>query len=614
MCGIFGEFGHRLIQKSEFLSLNDLNYFRGPDSSGYWTDNNVCQLGFRRLAIIDLSPAGNQPMISPNGRFVMVFNGEIYNYKDLQSELGLKKENLKSHSDSEVVINAFQVWGVYKTAERLNGIFAIALFDRDTKSLYLIRDFAGVKPLYYGVIKDKLVFGSQYDQVFKHPDIKNNLQVNTTSLNDYVRLGYIPARDQYFQNTYQVLPGTILKINSEFKKEETKFFEFKVNTLANLSETSDRTLDRFNDVFDYTISNQLMADVSVGTFLSGGVDSPLVTARAKQFQKSLQTFTIGVHDQALDESIIAQSYAEYLGAENHMEYYDKQTLLGDLNSHFKAFSEPFGDYSSLPSYQVCKMARQNFTVALSGDGGDELFWGYPRFLNTADYSAWFKYPLLLRRIARQTFRKFGNNTSGGVSFPSIGEWVFEQQSHNKSATIEKILPDTRASEFVSQLYEFRGSDKTELLKWLRWNEFYGHLQRVLLKVDRTSMANSLEVRVPFLDKNVIAFASDLNPEIGSNHRQLKYILKKALSQNLPPALINQTKKGFSVPIEQYLRNDLKLEVLELLVGSELKPANIFDSQKVKKYVLDFMEGKNNSAWGIWQLFALQKWYQVHVEN
>jgi asparagine synthase (glutamine-hydrolysing) len=612
MCGFFGEFSRPGMSspKEIFCGLNNLATNRGPDHEGYWTNSTTCQLGFRRLSIIDLSNEGNQPMHSPNGLWSVVFNGEIYNYKELQAEMEIDKYQLHSTSDTEILVNAIQRWGVHKTAAKLNGMYAIAAYEHEADQLHLIRDFAGIKPLFYAINENRLIFGSQYDQIYSHPEFSKK-EISPVGLSEYVRFGYNPAPNCIFKNTYQLNPGEIITIDSSFGVR--KDFYYQIGPGANLQdETSGGALSGFHQVFSNVVNRQLVSDVEIGTFLSGGIDSPLVTAHAASFRKNLKTFTIGFEDKNYNESEIAMEYAQSLKVQNSCTRYTPQLLYSQLDNHFKAFKEPFGDYSSLPSYQLSKDAKKNFTVVLTGDGGDELFWGYPRMLRMVQHRRWFGMPMPVRRLLAKMFREGGRSISYGIHYNSIGKWVLEHHSQNKSANLDLILPGHLISEDTQEMYTSPVEMKTveEILQWLRWNEYYGHMQRVLVKVDRTTMFHSLEARVPFLDKETIQYALTLKPGLGTKHKEPKYLLKKDLENFIPSEIINRKKYGFGLPIDDWLRSSLKEEVMDLLVNSDPYPYNTFDRKELNVYLDNFMSGKTDNGWGIWILYALQKWSKL----
>lgn len=607
MCGIFGEFGRLICSKEEFERLNAINSRRGPDADCIWSNDLNCRLGFRRLAILDTSENGVQPMHSMNGDFLMVMNGEVYNYEELWIEIG--KPILKSHSDSEVVVNVIEKFGLVEGVKKLNGMFAIAIYDFRKSHLHLIRDFAGVKPLYYGVYDNTVVFGSSYDQIFQHPLIKTNLTPNLEALSDYLLLGYIPAPNAFFKSTFQVLPGQIISFDLNGDVKETIYFELNSSDHGT-KETSKNALDHSRKAVMKAVKEQLVSDVPLGTFLSGGIDSPLINAYAIINKPDIAAFTVGSDHESFDESNKAKEYAAKLEICHYLKNFSRQDLRDAIDEHFLAYSEPFGDWSSLPTFLVSKMAKEHFTVILSGDGGDEVFWGYPRFLNYVSHLNWFKWPLWWRKAGAFFQRKLlKRKISYGILKESLGQWVFAGQMHNYAENVKTFFPMFKISNETNKLYSFTstGKTKTNVLNWLKWNEFYGHLQRVLLKVDRSSMYHSLEVRVPFLDKQVLIASGEIEPELGIKHTSPKFILKELLKEQFPEDIINLDKMGFSVEMDSLLRKDLRPEIMSIFFNGDIYPSNTFDLPKLREYISSYLDGKSNNGWGIWILFSLQKW-------
>jgi asparagine synthase (glutamine-hydrolysing) len=616
MCGLLGEFGESLTEREAFMKLLQLSRQRGPDMVGYWSDEINGQLGFNRLSILDTSERGTQPMVSPSGRFIMVFNGEIYNYKDLLRKYSLHTERLRSTSDSEVLIQILEMNNIEQIVQELNGMFAIGIFDKQERRVHLVRDFAGIKPLFYGVKGNILTFASQFDQIFKHPSFKEKRELIPESIKEYFGLGYMPAPNTVFRNMYQVEPGELITWGLREAKiiRKVRFYDWKV--FDKERETSAKTLECFEGTFTNVIKDQLNADVPVATFLSGGIDSPLVTAFSAKCRTDIKAFTIGVDNPFMDETEIASKYASSLGVHHVTEKFTERQLLEVVQDHFKVMTEPLGDYSSLPTYLVTKRARQFATVMLSGDGGDELFWGYPRFLTQANNAKYFELPLGLRRplagLARKLFRRplsYALDSSENFS-----DWTFNFHIQFFKEDLERMVLNTSYSKQIMDLYNYRGSlkDKTSILRWLKWNEFFGHLQRVLRKVDLASMGNSLEVRVPFLDKRSIELSNSFTPELGSSHHELKYILRRALVNKVPSCLIAAEKRGFGIPIDRFLRHDLKNEVIQTCCSGVFFGEQFLDVKLIRQNIADFMEGKHNNSWGIWHIYAWQKWAQVHV--
>ncbi|MBX2963401.1 MAG: asparagine synthase (glutamine-hydrolyzing) [Cyclobacteriaceae bacterium] len=616
MCGILGEVGIELLVKDVFLHLLQLSYKRGPDQRGYWTDEHNCQFGFNRLSILDLTEHGLQPMISPSGRYVVVFNGEIYNYKRLQGKFGIRDDELRSTSDTEILVQLLEKLPLSRLASELNGMFAIAVFDRQAKRIHLLRDFAGIKPLFYGLSRNGIVFASQFNQIHKHPWFVN-AELRPDTVKDYFGLGYMSSPGTVFKDIFQLQPGEILTWDLSYGGITQRKFFNKWTYSNTLLDNSLEAMLKFRKVFGDAVTRQLNADVPVAAFLSGGIDSPLVAAFASQSSPGIRTFTVGLEDKELDESVAALRIAEYLKLDNVLERYTENELRFYLDHHFEAITEPFGDYSSLPTYFITRKAKQFATVMLSGDGGDELFWGYPRFITQLKGTTFFRYPLFVRIPFVKVARKLGCKLSYAFdTLEEFADWTLNFQIQFFNQDINRLVPGTEFSSEIKGLYRFEGnlSDDTAVLRWLKWNEFYGHLQRVLRKVDLTSMGNSLEVRVPFLDKEVMLFSNTLIPKLGVEYNEPKLLLKKALAKSVPSDMILTAKKGFGLPINRFLRGPLKQDLLSNCIDGEYFGKEIIDTSFVRNYILGFLSEKHHNGWGVWHLFAWQKWAAMHVKN
>lgn len=608
MCGFLGEFffdDAKLLSKDQFKNLLSVSKHRGPDASCI-RRGETFQLGFNRLAILDLSLNGTQPMQSPSKRYQLVFNGEIYNYKELIAEYGL--ENFKSSTDTEVITQLLDLLGVGETIEKLNGMFAIGVIDLELNELYLTRDFAGVKPLFYGLSEGGVVFASQFNQVFKHPLFQTALKLRPEIVKEYFGLGYMQAPNTIYSSIFQLNPGEILKVfsNGSIEKQPLNTFSTALKNSFSFEEKEGKVYDT---ILKDVIQRQLVSDVPLATFLSGGIDSPLVTAIAKDQQPTITAFTLGVSSKKHDESGKATEYANHIKVAHAIEGVEEQDLLKAVDGHFKCMSEPFGDYSSIPIYVITKRARKKHTVMLSGDGGDELFLGYPRMLDVFKKRYWFLIPHKFRKpLVRVAIKLKLFRSWGPYSYNKIEDWVLGKHLHITPKKLESIIPNTNFSKELNKLYEFPNNlGKKSLLHWLRWNEFYGHLQRVLIKVDRMSMANSMEVRVPFLDKKSISFAWQYTPKFESGGFELKELLKNVLGLYYPKELIENEKKGFSVPIEEWLRNELKSDLKKMVMDTPIYGEGIVSVKETKKYVLAFLNSDHEDSWGVWHVYAWQKW-------
>jgi asparagine synthase (glutamine-hydrolysing) len=605
MCGFLGEISTQLIQRDSFQKLLDLSTHRGPDQQGFWKDG-VCQLGFNRLAILDLSENGKQPLLSPSGKFAMVFNGEVYNYIALQTKYNIEDDSLRSGSDSEILVHLIEKVSVEEFAKELNGMFAIAIYDLANKEVHLIRDYAGIKPLFYGTHQNGLVFGSQFDQIFQHPAFENK-KLRPEIMKEYFGIGYMQAPNTVFENIYQVEPGLIISYDFSKNKIISKIKYFNWETSEILKETAPKTVDFLNKTLSKVVKSQLNADVPVATFLSGGIDSPLVAAFAKQTKSDIKAYTFGIDNKEYNESQIASQIASQIDLSHKIETINEKELLQIIEAHFNYFSEPFGDESSIPTFLITKNAKQFATVMLSGDGGDEVFWGYPRFIRSLNHLYWFKIPLMIRKMIAPFYRKIFKNTSSAIDiFNNFEDWILYKQIH--FSKLDKLVPKTNFSNELLAIYKFKKPlNKKNSLLYLKENEFYAHLQKVLRKVDLMSMANSLEVRVPFLDKQIIEFSNTIIPEYGIKHKTPKLILRQLLNQFVDKKITNLPKKGFSIPIDNWLKNDLKNDVVETILKKPFYGNELIESAILNEILDDFYNKNKGNSLGIWHLYTWQKW-------
>lgn len=607
MCGFLTEFAINEYELplvlEEFETLLALSKNRGPDSTEILT-GDYYRLGFNRLSILDLSENGNQPLTSPSGRYHVVFNGEIYNYRELAETY--KFTNLRSHSDSEVLVHLLDTVGINAAIKALNGMFAISIVDTSNETLILTRDFAGIKPLFYGLSDKGVVAASQFNQVFKHFWFKDNLQLCPQAVKSYFGFGYMQDPQTVFQNIYQVEPGELVKIDSNGKLDKTQLVVFNdTDKCEDMVES--HYLEQLEVTLDGAVNRQLVSDVPLATFLSGGVDSPLVSALAKRHKPNIKSFTVAVQDPNLNELAHAQKYAQELELDQEVRTVTASSLLQQLDAHFEAYPEPFGDYSSIPTFMITQMAKQEHTVMLSGDGGDELFFGYPRMLDVLNKRLWFFLPYALRTFLVRVTNKLGLTNTWSPFFKSFGDFVMNKHLHLPKVFLDTMMPDINFSDKVQKSYQFSLKlSRKKLLNDLRKNEFYNHLQRILIKVDRASMQHGLEVRVPLLDKSVIELA--WHGCLSLKHKTaLKQPLKALLSNYVPKANINQNKMGFTVPLHDWLHKELKKDVITTLQTDAIYGQDILNVLKLREYVTEYYEGKHDNAWGIWHLYAWQKW-------
>ncbi|RDK84811.1 asparagine synthase (glutamine-hydrolyzing) [Marinirhabdus gelatinilytica] len=616
MCGFLGEFCFQDTPTTEttvFKNLLRLSQHRGPDHSQVNCEETF-QLGFNRLAVIDITEAGNQPKISPSNRYHIVFNGEIYNYQSLKKKYKLK--NLSSTSDTEVILHLLDSIGVSSTIELLNGMFALAIVDVCKESVFLARDFAGIKPHFYGICDKGLVFASQFDQIFKHPFFSGNLTLNVSTVKEYFGLGYMPSPNTIYNKIHQINPGEFLEITKKGKINRSSYCVLSKQKVSKIDETSEDNSEIYNKLLEDVVARQMVSDVPLASFLSGGIDSPLVSAVAHNQSKNLKAYTVGVDDLRFDESEKAKQYANILGVKQQSIRISEDEIIGHIDEHFKFYSEPFGDYSSIPTYLICKKAKIENTVMLSGDGGDELFFGYQRMLQTLKNRNWFKVPFRLRKQLIRLSNKIGfTGTFGPYYYKTMGDWILARHHQIFPNELEKMFPKINLTNATNSLYRNNSiASKKDLLHWLRWNEFYGHMQRVLIKVDRASMGNSLEVRVPFLDKESIDFSWKYFPLSFNDSDDLKSILKKCLQVFIPRKIIQTSKKGFTVPIDTWLKGVLREDLEKTVLETPFYGSETINVSEVRKFVTNYLNGKHNAAWGVWHIYAWQKWASIHVSD
>jgi len=605
MCGIAGELRfHPGTSQANWDVISEIMARRGPDDSGTWKDE-YCDLVFRRLSILDLSKAGHQPMVSEDGRYILVFNGEVYNFAELRRYLEQRGVRFRSNSDSEVVLYALVEWG-RSALDRFNGMFALGFYDARECTLLLARDHAGIKPLYYLNHSAGLVFASQYDQLLAHP-WSDSLSYSSAAATLYLHLAFVPAPYGILENTRMLEPGRWLEVSSNGKISQGSYYEFPGNQTTVLK--GQEAFDAVDAAITAAVQRQLVSDVPIGAFLSGGVDSPLICAKMQEVCESgMRAFTIGTGGGIIDESQDAIRYARELGIEQivkHMVPDDAVNMLEDVVS---ACGEPFGDFSIFPTILVSRLARENFTVMLSGDGGDELFWGYSqRFGQLMNGVGDFRFPRPWRLGLHKFRRLVRLPQTGSHLHCSLGDWQREIHTHLPSAWLRKVFPDMPSWPVDYEIYDYAGSDPDEAGQWVRKNEFVSHLTYVLLKVDRASMYNSMEVRVPLLDREVIDVAArvDWQTCFDPVKRIGKIPLRNSLARYIP--FQTSVKKGFEPPMGKWLRTSLRPVIEEILLTRETLAGVGVDRKALHALYREHLSGAQNYGWGLWPLLSLALW-------
>ena len=611
MCGICGALS---FSGPEFLrpvkGLVAMMTRRGPDDEGHWSDGGPCALGFRRLAIQDLSPAGHQPMLTRDGRHAIVFNGEVYNFRELRRELQQAGFTFRSSGDTEVVLNALAHWGRAALA-RFNGMFALAFYTAQDRCLLLARDHAGIKPLYYLRTDAGLLFASQYDQILAHP-ASRALAPSEDAAALYLRLGYIPAPHALLEGTHMLEAGSWAEIGPDAALRQGRFFEFPSALEADLH--GEEACEAVDAAVGRAVVRQLVSNVPVGTFLSGGIDSPLVAAKiCASGNTSVKAFTIGTAGHATDESEDAARYAREIGIAHVIEHITPESALVLLDDVVEACGEPFGDFSIFPTLLVSRLARREVTVMLSGDGGDELFWGYAkRFVEVIEASPAFRAPLAWRR-ARWAMKKVLGLGSAhyNLLYPDIGSWYRAKHSHLTEDFLADVFraPPRWPREF--SLYAYSGSTRGQTARWARRNEYDGRMTAILMKVDRASMHESLEVRVPLLDREVVEtaarvdWASCLDIERGLGKLPLRHALARHVRHQ------TQAKRGFTVPMASWLKGPLRGVFEEAVLARRDFLGFELNRPALQKRFDRFVRHGEGSAWGFWLLLSLALWERRH---
>lgn len=659
MCGIAGFFAPNQPQGQHLRDIacdmvRRLAH-RGPDDEGVWSEESAgLALAHRRLAILDLSAAGHQPMISQYGRFVIVFNGEIYNHLAIRQELernSLSAGGWRGHSDTETLLAAFTAWGLERTLKLAVGMFAFALWDREEKALYLARDRIGEKPLYYGLHKSTLLFASELKAIRAYPGFQ--AEVDRDALALFLRHNTIPAPLSIYHGILKLPPGTFIKINQEnisngvlpTSKPYWSMLEVAVNGQENLFKGSPlKAIDELDRLLRQSISEQILADVPVGAFLSGGVDSSTVVALMQaQSTKPIKTFTIGFHEGDYDEARHARAVANYLETDHTELYVTPEQVLAVIPRLSKLYDEPFADVSQIPTFLVSELAQRNVKVCLSGDGGDELFGGYNRY--TVGARLWRQFgglPKTLRAgvsagisATRPSawdycFNKFGSLLprgwrvrTPGIKLQKIAEMLTASSpeevylglvSHWSNS--EQVVIGGKL--FASPLHNQLNTSLTpefELEHQMMFLDSLTYLpDDILVKLDRASMGVSLETRVPMLDHRVVEFAWRLPLEMKIHNHEGKWLLRQVLNRYVPRTLIERPKTGFSVPLDSWLRGPLRDWAEELLNPEILKEQGFFAHEPIRAKWKEHLEEKRNWSSQLWSVLMFQVWLNSEWEN
>ncbi len=675
MCGLTGFWRPGGCPRDEAAALvrrmADTLVHRGPDDAGVWADEVAgLALGHRRLSILDLSAAGHQPMVSASGRYVIAFNGEIYNHlelrKDLEGVSGGSTEwpspspltrgnrgtiTWRGHSDTETLLAAFEAWGFEETLQRAVGMFALALWDRKTRTLTLARDRLGEKPLYYGWARGALVFGSELKAIRTYPGFDNAIERRALAL--YMRHNYIPAPWSIYQNIWKLPPGTFVQFRAGDslnpgpfpigigRGEPVAYWSARhvakaglANPFAGSEQEAVAELDR---LLRQSLAGQMLADVPLGAFLSGGIDSSTVVAVMQALSSQpVKTFTIGFHEGEYNEAQHAKAVAKHLGTDHTEWYVTPREALDVIPKLPQLYDEPFADSSQIPTHLVCAAARRNVTVALSGDGGDELFGGYNRYFWAMQL--WRRLRLVPRplRAAAAAFATALSPAGWNQCFSALRPLLPKRlhyanpgdKLHKAAALFSARRPEAIYLQLVSHW-----DDPTELVQgaeepatpitdpaaWLDCPDFERRMMYldaitylpddILVKVERAAMGVSLETRVPLLDHRIVEFAWRLPLSMKIRNSQGKWLLRQVLYQYVPRVLIERPKMGFGVPIDHWLRGPLKAWAEDLLSEARLKREGFFDPAPIRQKWAEHLSGRRNWQYHLWDVLMFEAWLE-----
>lgn len=642
MCGIVGAWDYDgRLEPQTLLAMRRALRHRGPDDEGEYTDAAArIHLGHTRLAILDLSPLGKQPMCTDDGAIWITYNGEVYNFREIRVELETKGHRFISHSDTEVILKAYQEWGI-ESVNRFRGMFAYAIWDSRRRELYLVRDRAGVKPFYYYFDGRLLVFGSELKALLPVKQVPR--QIRSTALAHYLQFGYVSSPDTIFEGVRTVRPGHWMVLNHAGVLSEKKYWDIS-NFYQHGAELEcdgywknrreEEVEEELEALLLESFRYRLVSDVPVGLFLSGGIDSSLVAAiLARKGKENVRTFTIGYHVPEFNEATWARKVAEELGTDHTELYCGTDEALNAVLRIADLYDEPFGDNSGIPTYLVSALARKHVKVALSADAGDELFCGYTRYRVVDQYLRFAeRLPTMLLYMSRpfldmfplSVYERLPMLRNRGHGYAALAEKLLKLKrligTRELAAAYHAATTNWSGDELASLLCGTSGADDGDIARVFSElngvNRFHQMMcldfkkymmDDILVKVDRASMAVGLEAREPFLDHKLAEYAARLPLEYKYRNGETKYILRKILRRYLPVEYIARPKQGFAAPIDRWIRHDLRHLVDTYLARDRIVADGIFDADIVSRAVKKYRSGSMASAHSLWYLIEFQMW-------
>lgn len=622
--------------------MTDSLAHRGPDDAGCWYDaGSGVGLGHRRLSIIDLSPLGHQPMASASGRYQLTYNGEVYNFPELRSELQRQGHTFRGQSDTEVILAAVEQWGIEAAVKRFVGMFAFALWDQQEHRLHLVRDRLGIKPLYYGFLGRAFVFSSELKTFKAHPEFRGEIDRNALAL--LLRHGYVPTPYSIYRGICKLLPGAILSLSPDDQSPMPSPSAYwsaqnvvERGQVEPFSGSADEAVAHLDALLRQAIKLRLVADVPLGAFLSGGIDSSTVVALMQaQSTRPVKTFSIGFEEQDFNEAVQAKAVARHLGTDHIELYVTPAQAMAVIPRLPTLYDEPFCDSSQIPTFLVSELARQRVTVSLSGDGGDELFGGYNRYFRGR--SIWQLIGWMPGRLKRVTARTLTTLSPQGWDVvlqklgPVLPGKIKQQLSGDRLHKLAEMVPVDDADAMYLKLRSNWNPDPpmlgayelptvfTDCGQWVDLPDFIQRMMfldmvsylpdDILVKVDRASMGLGLEARVPLLDHRVVEFAWQLPLSLKVKNGQGKWLLRQVLDQYVPRALIERPKMGFGIPIGTWLRRPLREWAESLLDESRLRQEGFFDPAPIRQKWAEHLAGTRDWKYHLWGVLMFQAWQE-----
>lgn len=613
MCGIAGLISRNEIDKVDVLSMTSCLTHRGPDAQNVMISSDAkVALGHTRLSVIDLSPQANQPMTSLDGRYSIVFNGEIYNYKTLRDRL-IGELRFLTHSDTEVILQGFIHWGS-DICERLEGMFAFAIFDRDKQQVFLCRDSVGKKPLYYYHNEQLFAFASETKSLLKHPDIRKDKAVNYDAIYTFLHTGYIPEPQTAYTSILKFPSGHFALIKSDLSLNIASYKRLAPDVTPTNTRKPKNAISEVKSALTHAVTRRLVSDVPLGAFLSGGTDSSLIVALAAQqkAKSSLKTFNIGFTNSQFDETHYARRVSRVLGTDHHEYILAEEEAVGILETYLSHFDEPFADTSSIPMMLISRLARREVTVALTGDGGDELFLGYGAYDWANRLDQWWV--SLLQSPVAYALKKIGNSRLKRIGFllekvkgDEVRSHIFSQEQYLFTRSEIRRMALKSQPGFQSLAYKDPVANLSAAEKQALYDVRFYLKDDLLMKIDRASMLYGLECRCPFLDPRVIELALSLPYQLKKKGHERKWILKEILKEYLPENLVYRRKWGFSIPLMRWMKHDLAYLADMYLSDAMISDIGIVDKLYVRKLRNSFSNGNDFLYNRLWVLIVAHKW-------